>query len=1108
MFLFFYFLLHIFLFGQEIKFQLFESDAILGTGTVYCVMQDRTGFIWLGTEYGLYRYDGHDLKIFRNDPDNANSLSDNTVWSLYEDNRGFIWVGTANGGINRLDPVTEKFISWQSTKSFSATGPGLSDNGITAIIQDKNGYIWIGTYKGGLNRFDTKTNRFFHWYKDSLSANTLPVNYVTSLLVDQENQLWIGSYEGLYSMEAEGSSTDFKYWNVFQQKNSELSSQIVWNLFESPYDTGTGFWVGTFSGLKFFNKKKGIIRNYQAEPIKNNLFSNSYGSISEEVINGERVMWIGTYGGLLQFNLSTGKFVRYQYQEDKIGSISNDRVIDIMIDRSGVLWIATSGGLNYITSRYNNFKNWTYRKSGKNISLKDVTSVCSFKDGSIWIGATSGLYTISNPELSTQVTKYTGFNETEIWTLTPGNNQNLWIGTYGNGLFLLNLKTGKITHWTSNSEIPGSLGNDYIKSLCFDSSGYLWIGLWGKGLNRFHPTSGEWRYYLSDRDNPNSLSYNDVWSLYEDKFGNLWVGTKGGGLNLYDRNTRKFKRWLNNSSKIQWLSHNGILTITEAQPFSNNISDSLAALWIGTENGITYFLYNPYSPDSATTKINTFSVKNGLPGNIIRGISEVNNKLWLGLNTGLVSMDNELVMNSEDNPEKIRRLQQLKLNHYTVKNGLPENDFASGAVILSKSGKLFWGNSGGLISFNPNEIKENLLIAPTVITEILINNRKIQRGTFNFPDSSFQLRYNENTVSFRFSALDYKAPKDCRYAYRLVGLDKEWIDVGKQRIANYSNLSPGNYTFEVKSTNSDEIWNQNPAKISFSISPPWWLSLWAYSLYVLIVFGIFFFLRKYELNRIRLKHQLELQMFETRKLKELEKIKSRFFTNLSHEFRTPLMLISGPVEQLRDKIFTGNENEMYDLIIRNTSRLSELIEQLLALSQLEAGSLPLHASKKNLVPILKGLVFSFESFAHNKGINLFFSASEDTIIAWIDQDKFEKIINNLLSNALKFTPKGGKVEVKIEFPSALVPGNNTIIIKILDTGIGISSDLHEKVFDRFFQVDDSAKRLYSGSGIGLALVKELTDLHHWRISLESQMKEVNLRYLFQKVMNIFWKMKL
>ena len=169
------------------------------------------------------------------------------------------------------------------------------------------------------------------------------------------------------------------------------------------------------------------------------------------------------------------------------------------------------------------------------------------------------------------------------------------------------------------------MGNDYIKSLCFDSSGYLWIGLWGKGLNRFHPTSGEWRYYLSDRDNPNSLSYNDVWSLYEDKFGNLWVGTKGGGLNLYDRNTRKFKRWLNNSSKIQWLSHNGILTITEAQPFSNNISDSLAALWIGTENGITYFLYNPYSPDSATTKINTFSVKNGLPGNIIRGISEVNN---------------------------------------------------------------------------------------------------------------------------------------------------------------------------------------------------------------------------------------------------------------------------------------------------------------------------------------------------------------------------------------------------------------------------------------------------------------------------------------------------
>jgi signal transduction histidine kinase/DNA-binding response OmpR family regulator/sugar lactone lactonase YvrE len=623
-----------------------------------------------------------------------------------------------------------------------------------------------------------------------------------------------------------------------------------------------------------------------------------------------------------------------------------------------------------------------------------------------------------------------------------------------------------------------------------DHLGTLWIGTWG-GLNKLDRAAGRFTRFVNNAENPHSLSENRVWTIYEDRSGTLWIGTNGGSLNRFDRTTGKFTRFASTPKNPHSLSSNNVLSICE---------DRTGTLWLGTSGG---GLNRLDRPDTLLKNLNEeagwftrFTEKDGLPDNVIYGILEDDQgRLWLSTNTGLSCFD--------PRTETFR--------NYDATDGLQSNEFNTGAYHKMRNGEMVFGGINGFNVFHPDSIKDNAYIPPVVITAFKRYNTGDVQGIAIeekciSTKRSIQLSHKDNVLSFEFAALSFRNSSKNQYAYKLDGFNKNWIQLGTKREVTFTNLDPGEYTLRVKGSNNDGVWNEEGSSLKIIITPPWWKTKWAFTLYVLCITGLLYALRRYELNRLRLKNQLQIELVEAAKMKELDHLKSRFFANISHEFRTPLTLILGPVEQMRGKTFKGNLDEAYDIILRNSRRLLRLINQLLDLARLESGGMSLQARPENIVSFLKGLVLSFASAAERKRIELRITAEEESLIVYFDRDKMEKIVSNLLSNALKFTPERGRVEVRISTvgatspvapgpvtpglvaigPFAPAPFAPTIKITVQDTGPGIPQHQLDKIFDRFYQVDASHTREHEGTGIGLALTKELVELHHGEISVESE----------------------
>jgi len=684
-----------------------------------------------------------------------------------------------------------------------------------------------------------------------------------------------------------------------------------------------------------------------------------------------------------------------------------------------------------------------------------------------------------------------------IFSLLQDRKGALWLGS-GKGLYRLEERAGKfraVAYYQPES--GGSTAANSVYKIFEDHAGDIWIAAITQ-IARVDQRNGALIKYRFSAEDPNVIEGHGFPSLYEDRRGIFWL-CSWDGLWRFDPAAGKgleagrFKHYRNLPHNASSLSHNVVRAVHEDPPLAPD-----KILWVGTVGGgLNHF-------DRETETFTHFTEKDGLPDNVIYALlSDGAGNLWMSTNKGLAKLDPRT----------------LTFKNFYVQDGLQDNEFNSGAYFKSASGELFFGGIGGCNAFYPENIQDNPHAPPVALTGFQIFNKPVSFIASGSPlkrpiteTKELTLRYDQKVFSFEFAALDYTDPSKNQYAYKMENFDREWRAAGTNRTATYTNLDPGEYVFRVKGSNNDGVWNEEGASIRITITPPWWRTWWAYTFYVLFFAAILSGLRRYERNRQQLKHQVEIerlqtekQHLETTKLQELDRLKSRFFANISHEFRTPLTLIMGQIDSVLATVSEAKLKNKLETAFRNAQQLLRLINQLLDLSRLEAGRLELRAVHGNIVPLLQRLTYNFESLALRKRLNLRFESASDDIKIYHEPEKIEKIMHNLLSNALKFTPEGGSVKVAVAVAggsrssgsssgsqrreaarASATATANFIEITVRDTGIGIPKEHLPHVFDRFYQVDSSTTREHEGTGIGLALTKELVELHGGEISVEGE----------------------
>ncbi|UCH92306.1 MAG: PAS domain-containing protein [Candidatus Aminicenantes bacterium] len=790
---------------EHIEFQHITVDHGLSNGLIYCICQDRKGFLWFGTDNGLNKYDGYDFKIYWNQRENPNSLSNNTVLSIIEDQYGALWIGTFGGGVNKFDPKTETFTRYQTD---TGNPKSINNNFVFSILEDQEGILWIGTWGGGLNKFDPETETFTHYQTVPGDANSLSNNKVRTIYEDRDNAgiLWLGTLEGGLNKFSPKTGR-FTHYLADPADPHSLSDNSVVTILEDQEQAGI-LWIGTSGGgLNKFDPKTETFTHFLADP--GNPKSLSSNDVSKIYLDRDGMLWVGTSGGLNRFDRKEQEFTRYLADPTDPGSLSANKIRSIYEDRSGVLWIGTEfGGINRFNKEKKKFNHYYHVPDDPNsLSNNMVTAIYEDGSGVLWIGTFDGLNIGERKNETFTFTSYKNIAEdpyslsnNRILAIYEDRSGEFWIGTL-EGLNQLDREKMKFTRYLSDAKNPNSLSHNQILAICEDQWGFLWIGTID-GLNQFNKGNKTFKRYQNAAGDPYSLSHNLTVSIFADSYGVLWVGTIQG-LNKFDHETERFTRYLADPGNPNGLSNDVINFIYE---------DRSGTLWIGTNSGL-----NKY--DRKRDTFSHYSMKIGLPDDVIFGILEDDHgNLWLSTYNGL----------SKFNPKT------RVFNNYDSSDGLQGNEFYYGGYWKSKSGEMLFGGINGFNAFFPDSITDNPSPPSVVITDFKIANKSVPIGeevdgeiilTKHISTTGeIKLSHKHNILSFDYVGLHYAAPESNRYAYKMEGLDKDWNNVGNRRIAIYSHLTPGHYVFRVKASNNDNLWDETSLRIY--ISPPFWERWW------------------------------------------------------------------------------------------------------------------------------------------------------------------------------------------------------------------------------------------------------------------------------------------
>lgn len=1015
--------------------------------------------MWFGTKDGLNRYDGRNFVIYQHNPFDSTSISDSYVTKLLEDRRGRIWIGTLSGEVNVFNRETENFCNIPIENEQSQK---VITNEITDIAEGPDGTIWVATKGDGLinilvddqNICNYNYRQFLH---DPADDQSLSSSRVGNLFFDDHHTFWIGTEEGLNQFHE--SSVSFTR-TQFNTKHPDAPASSGENKITSMHVSHDGaFWIGVQSGLVKFDRDSG---NYEFYPNQYEVFEYGWGSINRIVEDHTGSLWLGTVAGLMRFDPLTKHFTYYRHDPLNSQSLSYNIISSLLIDKTGILWIGTSGqGINLLDFKANRFATLVRTPNpSSRITGFSIRSILEDNSGDVWISA-DVLYhwnreTGEMKSFETSSDLIDNLGNTDAYSMIQSSDGLLWFAS-SQGLFRHNPITNQTRLYKYSPGDETGLTNQAVNAVFQDRAGTIWIATHNHFSKMTDELAGTFQHY---RYQPSELSIGIARPvIFQDVDGIFWLGT-ANGLIRFDPNVETFNTFQNHPEQPSSLSNNHIKSIVEdpVQPEKY--------LWIGTSGGLNKFDYR-------AGLFEHYTVQDGLPNEVVYGIlPDEEGNLWLSTNRGL----------SRFNP------QANTFRNFDVFDGLQSNEFNTGAYFKSKSGELFFGGIEGLNYFYPNAIQDNPHIPPIVLTNLRLGNRNVtvksdpDRLSASIPEvNEIIFSHEDDVITFEFAALDYSAPDKNRYAYMLEGFNDNWIDADNIGTATYTNLPHGNYTLRVRGSNNDGIWNDDGLALAVIVTPPWWHTWWAYIMYALIFLNALYLLRRYELNRFNLKNQLDLERVEIDSLRKLDQLKSHFFANISHEFRTPLTLIIGQIETLFDSEEDRNRKKKLISVNNNAEQLLALINQLLDLSKLEAGKMELNPEKQNIVSFLKNHLFSFDSLAETKNISLNFSSSGAVISVNFDAEKMETVFINLFSNAIKFTEAGGRIDVAVELPQS-----DVVEIRVKDSGIGISKDRLPHIFDRFYQADPSNTRKYEGTGIGLSLAHELITLHSGTIDVQSE----------------------
>lgn len=802
---------------------------------VNCILQDRQGFLWLGTQDGLNRYDGHNFKVYKPDPNDPQSLNDAWVTALYEDKAGFLWIGANQGGLNKYDPQTGKFTRYLHNPK---DGTSLSKGEVRAILQDSSGLLWVGT-NDGLDRFEPSNGTFTRFQTNPEDPTSLSSNEVHAIFQDKHGKLWIGTNAGLNLFIPQKGS-----FQRFLNDPGDPKSISDSNVLALTEDKQNNLWIGTYNGLNRFDPVSGQFTRFFNEEQNP---GQDYKKINVVFIDSRDTLWLGTESGLERFDSATGKSTRFHHNPLVLGSLSSDQVYSIYEDRESNLWVGTwGGGVNKYNRGQDKFGYYRYDPERPNgLSDGGVFGLYADESGQVWVGVNGNGLDYLDPA-SGQVTHYVhnpenpdSLGNMAVWAILRDSLGMLWLGT-PTGLDQFNDKTGKFSHHTTDKNDPDSLSGDRVFALYEDPDGNLWIGT-SKGLDRYDRASGKFIHYSRDDDETGETP-NGIVSLYGDRDGYLWVATNSLGLYRLDRQNGKFQHYLHNAEDpSNSLASNGLLGL---------IQDDQGVLWIGTSgSGLDRF-------DLAKNTFTNYSERQGLPNRVIYCLEQDRQGfLWMTTNYGVSKFDPRTE----------------KFQNFTISDGLQSNEFNQGACAQAKDGAIYFGGISGLNRFYPGKISLNQYLPPVALTSLTQDGSPLQTGKPAELTDEITLKWPKNSFGFGFSSLSLAEPQKNQFAYRLDNFDSDWIMLGNQHDGRYTNLPGGTYTLHLKASNNDGVWNETGKTIKVTVIPPFWQTWWFYILTGVFLAGSVMGIYQLRVRSVEAqKQELERQVHErTRKIEDL-----------------------------------------------------------------------------------------------------------------------------------------------------------------------------------------------------------------------------------------------